>query len=60
MRTSNDIDSVCLSGPATTLDKEEITHYVEERTSELSLDSSPGRRTRAAATDTHHCPKVTP
>src|SRR6516225_6943786 len=33
---------------------------VEERTSEFNLDSSPTRRTSAAATDTHHCPKITP
>jgi hypothetical protein len=37
MRTSNDIDSVCLSGPATTLDKEEITHLVPGRVRGKSL-----------------------
>ena len=33
---------------------------VEERASKLNFDSSPARRISAAATDTHHCPKITP
>ena len=33
---------------------------VEDRTSTVSLNSSPARSTRAAATDTPHCPEITP